>query len=75
MIDSRYGTTDFIPVSTVIVHIDSEDKICSTNNTETHNYSCFYIHTLKASGLPEKPGKGIHLYVVQKLRHNSRRCV
>lgn len=63
MIDSRYGTTDFIPVSTVIVHIDSEDKICSNNKIKRHNYSCFYTHTLTASGLPEKPGKGRHLYV------------
>lgn len=63
MIDSRYGTTDFIFVSIGIVHIDLEDKICSTNKTlKRHNYSCFYTHTLTASGLPEKPGKG-HLYV------------
>ena len=64
MIDSRYGTTENnykdIHCEYCIFSIDEKSNVITNNNR--HTYSCFYTHTLKAFGLPEKPRKG-HLYV------------
>jgi len=62
MIDSRYGTTEnkkwVVYCLYVDCSIDNKLKFYQSNNR--HTYRGFYIHDSKASGLPEKPGKGVH---------------